>query len=68
MILPSPPAAYDRADQAQLRDALRRADSDNLKRGRDLALGSARLILTDAVTGERYVVTVSGGVLGVEAL
>jgi len=65
MILPSPATVYDRADQAQLRDALRRADADNLKRGRDVSLGEARLILTDGVTGDRYALTVMGGVLGV---
>jgi hypothetical protein len=68
MILPSPPVGYDRADQAQMRDAVRRADNENHKRGRDLELGSARLILTDAATGERYVLSVAGGVLDLDLL
>ena len=31
--LPKAPAAYDPRDQAQLRDAIERADAQNLKRG-----------------------------------
>lgn len=68
MILPPPPATYDVADQTRLRDALRRADAENLKRGRELNLGLARLILTDPATGDRYAITVAGGVLDVEPL
>ena len=33
MRLATPPPAYDRDDQAQLRGALERADQQNLKRG-----------------------------------
>ena len=45
MILSTAPAAYDRADQASLRDTLQRADAENLKRGRDVELGRGRLIV-----------------------
>ena len=58
MILGSAPAAYDRADQAALRDALQRADAESLKRGRDVELGRGRLILTSP-GGFRFAVTVA---------
>jgi hypothetical protein len=63
MNLPSPPREYAVADQAALRDAMRRADEDNLKRGADVEVGRARLILTDTVTGARYALVVAGGTL-----
>lgn len=43
MNLSEAPALYDQADQARVRAALQRADGENLKRGRDIALGSAFL-------------------------
>jgi hypothetical protein len=68
MILSSAPAAYDRADQARMRESLQRADAENLKRGRDVALGRGRLIVTDEVTGLRYALTMNGGVVTWTAL
>ena len=61
MILSSAPGAYDRADQAALRETLQRADAENLKRGRDVELGRGRLIVTDEATGLRYALSISGG-------
>ena len=58
MILASAPAAYDRADQAALRDALQRADAEALKRGRDVELGRGRLIVTSP-GGLRFALTVA---------
>lgn len=58
MILPKAPAAYERADQDRLREALRRADGEYLKRGRDVEVGSGRLILT-APDGSRWAIRVS---------
>lgn len=68
MILSSAPNAYDRADQASLRDAVQRADAANLKRGRDVELGAGRLIITDDVTGQRYALTMSSGAVSWTAL
>ena len=61
MILSTAPAAYDRADQARMRDGLQRADAENLKRGRDVELGRGRLIVTDEATGLRYALVMTGG-------
>ena len=68
MILSSAPAAYDRADQARMRDSLQRADAENLKRGRDVELGRGRLIVTDEATGLRYALTMSAGIVAWTAL
>ena len=68
MNLASPPDAYSRADQAQMREALRRADGDNHKRGRDLVVGPGKLVLTDTVTGALYAVSVASGVLVLSVL
>ena len=62
MILSSAPASYDRADQARMRETLQRADTENVKRGRDVELGRGRLIVTDEATGLRYALTLSGGI------
>ncbi len=58
MNLPAAPAEYDRAEEARLREALRRADGENHKRGRDVEVGAARLVLT-APNGARWVLSVS---------
>jgi hypothetical protein len=68
MILASPPQAYSATDQARMRDALRRADAENHKQGRDVELGKGRLILTDEATGARYALTVTGGAVSCLAL
>lgn len=68
MILPKSPAAYNQADQDRLREALRRADGESVKRGRDVEVGGARLILT-APNGSRWAVSVSNsGALSAAAL
>lgn len=63
MILPSPPKNYSPTDQAQVRDALRRADGENHKRGRVVEIGSAQLVVTDEVTGDRYALKMASGVV-----
>lgn len=68
MILASPPAEYSKSDQAQTRDALRRADEENHKAGRDVELAKNRLILTDQATGLRYALVVTAGALSCSAL
>ena len=62
MILPGAPNAYDRSDQARVRDTIQRADAENLKRGRDVELGRGRLIVTDGATGLRYALSMTEGV------
>jgi hypothetical protein len=68
MILASPSKTYSAIDQAQMRDALRRADAENHKQGRDVEIGAGRVILTDPATGVRYALRVSGGALSCVAL
>jgi hypothetical protein len=58
MNLSAAPPGYDRADEARTRDAMRRADGENHKRGRDVEVGAARLILT-APNGSRWALSVS---------
>ena len=66
MRLAGAPAAYDPGDQARLRQALQKADDENLKRGRDVRLQNGeRLILKDTVTGNLYAVSIASGSLTV---
>jgi hypothetical protein len=66
--LSSPPDDYSRTDQAQMRDAIRRADGENFKRGRDIEAGGGRVILTSP-DGNRWALTVSNaGVVGATAI
>lgn len=58
MRLPRPPERYDPRDQAELRVQLERADDASHKRGQDVEIGAARLILR-APNGTRYSITVS---------
>jgi hypothetical protein len=55
--LPTAARDYDLRDQAQMRNLLERADVQNMKRGQDIEVSSARLILTSP-NGTRYSVTV----------
>lgn len=63
MILGPAPTAYDPKDQTELRAALRRADGENLKKGRDIRFGSGfgRLIFVDT-DGTQYELTAPAGV------
>lgn len=68
MKLPSPPGAYSRLDQQEVRRQAELADQQNHKRNRDIEVGQARLILTSP-NGTRYEVTVSNaGALSAVAL
>ena len=68
MKLPPAPQAYARADQQEVRRQAEMADAQNHKRGRDIEVGEARLILT-APNGARWSVTVSNtGTLSAVAL
>lgn len=68
MILRPAPKTYSEGDQTALRDALRRADADNLKRGRDLEIGKARLILVSPGGLQFAVVVADDGSLSTTAL
>lgn len=57
MKLPSASPQYDLRDQAQLRNLIERADVQNRKKGQDIEVLGARLILTSP-NGTRYSVTV----------
>ena len=68
MKLPTAAQSYDLRDQAQMRNLLERADVQNMKRGQDIEVSSARLILTSP-NGSRYSVTVdNSGNLSTTAL
>ena len=69
MNLQGPPAAYDPADQAALRDALQAADQDNRKRRADVDLSNGERLILKSPNGARWSVAVSnGGVLSAAAL
>ena len=68
MRLASAPNTYDRTDQDRARSAMNEADRRNLKRGEDIEMGVGRLVMTDEVTGDRYVVSVVSGALVLTAL
>lgn len=62
------PAMYLRADQQEVRRQIELAEQSNHKRGRDIEVGEARLVLT-APNGGRWSVVVSNtGVLSAVAL
>lgn len=68
MKLPSATPQYDLRDQAQLRNLLERADVQNRKKGQDIEVLGARLVLTSP-NGTRYSVTVdNSGNLSTTAL
>lgn len=68
MTLPPPGPGYDSDNEAQTRTLIEQEDRRNLKTGRDVAVGSARLILTSP-NGSRFSVVVSNaGALSTVAL
>lgn len=68
MILPRAPAEYSPRDQNDLRATLEREDQQNVKRGTDIEIGDASLILTSP-DGNRWAVVVSNaGALSATAL
>lgn len=63
MKLPIPPIAYLRQSEVERNRSLEQADRWNHKRGQDVEIGQARLILTSP-NGTRYSITVdNAGVL-----
>ncbi len=69
MNLQPPPAHYDSADQAALRDALSVADQDNRKRLADVDLSNGERLILRSANGTRWSVSVSNaGALSAAAL
>lgn len=60
MKLPTPADKYDRTLASEAHRLIEQADRQNLKRGEDINLGSARVILTSP-DGTRYALTVANG-------
>lgn len=58
MKLRTPPHAYSRQAETERNGQLERADAENHKRGRDVEVGDARLILKSP-DGKRWSITVS---------
>lgn len=70
-MIQQPPDKYSMTDQAHLRREIERLDQENLKRFRDIEVGSTgqtRLVFTDTTTGTRYKLTVAAGVLTLTAV
>lgn len=57
MRLPQPPRGYSALSEMQRNGIIERADGENHKRGRDVEVGQARLILTSP-DGNRWSVAV----------
>lgn len=57
MSAPRPPAGYDARWAAEVKRDIERRDAQNHKRGRDVEIGEARLILTSP-NGTRFSITV----------
>ncbi|AUQ64431.1 hypothetical protein [Phaeobacter inhibens] len=68
MKLRPPGPSYNRQQEADRVRQIEQADRDNHKRGKDIEVGAARLILTDTVTEQRYALRIASGVLGIEPL
>lgn len=67
MILPEPPDRYDQKAQRVAKSIIEQSDLENQKRGRDIEVAPARIILTSP-NGTRYYITVTNaGVLGTTA-
>jgi len=68
MRLPTPPPMYSSKVEAARNQILESEDRQNLKRGRDIELGDARVILRSP-DGTRYALTVAnGGTLSCQAV
>lgn len=68
MRLPNPRGGYAPRDELERNRQIEAADRQNHKRGRDVEIGEARLILTSE-DGTRYFVTVANdGTLGTTPL
>ncbi len=61
MNLPPATATYDQANETSARNAIKAADDQNVKKGQEL--NPVRFVLTDTVTGLRYLVTIASGAL-----
>lgn len=66
MNIPPTPGAYSQTNESSFRQAVVEEDRRNLKRGEEM--NPERFVLTDTVTGTRYMVTIVSGVLTLTAL
>jgi hypothetical protein len=68
MTAPRPPSGYEQRWASEVKRDIERRDAQNHKRGRDVEIGAARLILTSP-NGTRYAVAVdNSGALTVTAI
>lgn len=68
MVLPQPPGSYSPRIEAERNRQIEQANRANHKRGQDVEIGEARLILTSP-NGTRYSVTVdNAGALSATAI
>jgi hypothetical protein len=64
MSLPQPPQAYSALDEANVRGQLEQMDRQNHKKTANIEVGAKNaVIFTDTVTGKRYPLAVTNGVL-----
>lgn len=70
MNLPPPPDKYDPAWMARLLQEIEDTDGRNIKRDGTLEIGGrgTRMEATDEATGQRYLLTASGGAWTLTAL
>lgn len=68
MNLPPPGPQYDIENEAQARTEIAREDRRNLKTGRDVDIGDAKLILTSPDGTRFQVVASNGGAISLVAL
>lgn len=63
MKLRPPGPTYDRQQEADRIRQIEQADRENHKRGKDLEVGNARLIVRDTATGARVSIRVTNGAI-----
>lgn len=68
MNLPQPGPKYDPTNEARARLEVERVDAANHKKGQDIEVGLARVIIMDPLTGLRYALDVTGGTLSAVAV
>lgn len=68
MNLPPPGPSYSEENEAQARTEIAREDRRNLKTGRDVDIGDAKLILTSPDGARFQVVASNGGAISLVAL
>lgn len=68
-MIPQAPETYNRSNEQQLREELRRADGENFKKGRDVRLEQGERLIMRSPNGTQWIVSVSNaGAIVVTAL